>query len=185
MPFGIFVNIKTSLNRDSTFRYNEVIPENNYALPIEVSNLNEIAIGFKKLNSEDEMKIKVFKIKDYIDNSKTEIDMLKDFYNLFLTLAKKSLIKNDMYLVGYDIKKYVLPSLIKLLVVKYQITEYNELPDFIKIKELKPWDVSNVIDIKDELSFGGYYVNLDYFKFFNNVLTDDIEDELKLFAKFV
>jgi hypothetical protein len=185
MPFGIFINIKTELNRDSSFRYNEVIPENNYVLPIEVSKLIEIGVGFKRLNTQEELKIKVFKISDYLENNKTEFDMLNDFYNMFNILNQKSLIKNDMFLIGYDIKKYVLPSLLKLLIVKHKIVEYKNLPEFIKIKDLKPWDTSNVIDIKDELSFGGYYVNFDYFKFFNNVKTNSMEDELILLSKFI
>lgn len=185
MPFGIFVNIKTTLNRDSSFRFDDVMPDSDKIVPIEISTLTEIGIGFKKLNTQDELKIKVFKLDEYLNSDKTEYDMLKDFYNLFITLCNKSVIKNDMFLIGYDIKKYVLPSILKLLILKHNIVEYENIPNFIKIKHLKPWEESNVIDLRDELNFGGYYVNLDYFKFFNDVKTNSIEDELNLFAKFI
>ena len=173
MPNGIFIHINTIDNRQASFRFKETFWTDN-PMPIELSKIMQICVGFKSLYKPiSETKYKVFDISEYEND---ELKMITDFYSFLVKLIEKD--KSSLVL-GYDIKRYILPSLLKLIVLKYNIVKYEQLPAVIKIKDLKPWDPSSVIDIKDESSLGGYGVPFEYFKFFHSFEGTDIKDEVE------
>ncbi len=189
MPNCIFLHLETSENRSATFKFREPFIS-DFPPPIELANISKIAVGFKPLGSKlDDTKYKVFDINDYVDvvvsdagdttYTPNEFKMLSEFYSFFIKLQEQAKIKDDNFLIGYDIKKYILPSLLKLIITKHDITTYDKLPNFIKTKHLKPWDESRLIDIKDESSFGGNPVPFDYFKFFYSFVGTGVLDDLK------
>lgn len=171
MVYGIYIQVHTREDRKTSFKFNN--PFNlDYPLPIELSVFTKIAVGYKDLESDTPAKIKIFENED-------EKVLLEEFYSFFKKLTEQSKIAGDHFVLGYNIKKYILPAIIKGLLVKHKIiNSYDELPNIIKVKHLKPWDNSYVIDLMDEFSLSGIPVPLDYVKHYLGFEGKTIEEEL-------
>jgi len=170
MNYGIYIHIKTSEDRSYAFKFKNPF-NTDHPLPSELLIIKEIIIGYKFLGDDSVPKIKLF-------NEGTEQEILSEFYS-FLCKLLNSDNKKTHFIIGYDLKRFILPSLIKAILLKYRIVQtYNELPEILKFKDTKPWDIYNLIDLKEELSFGAMHVPFEYVKHYLGDNSETIEDEL-------
>lgn len=171
MKYGIYLHINTAEDRSYAFKFKNPFNTTDHPLPGELLIIKEIIVGYKCLDNDTPAKIKVF-------NNETEVELLNNFYTFFskLTLNEK---KVEQYIIGYDLKRYIIPTLIKSLLLKHKIIKsYYELPEILKFKDTKPWEVTNIIDLKEELSFGAFHVPFEYVKHYMGYNGTTIEEEL-------
>jgi len=176
MSYGLYIHFNTKLKENAKYiKYDTM-----YETPIELCDITGIGIGYVNLvPGSDEPKVKI------IENENEEL-LLREFYEFFIKLIKKCANEREpLFLIGYDIRKYIYPSILKKLINKYKITTYDELPPYVKFKDLKPWESGHLIDLKEESAIGGYTCNYDIFKFEHdpNLKSDDLMSDILFLIK--
>ena len=174
MNYGIYLHIHTLEDRTYAFKFKNPF-NTDHPMPSELVIINEIIVGYKNLDDDSEPKIKII-------SGENEKEKIQQFYSFLVKLLSQE--NKNHFLIGYDIKKFILPTLLKALLLKYRIVEnYNSLPSILKFKDLKPWDIKNIIDLKEELSFGAIHVPFEYVKHYLGFDSNEIEEELDFIIK--
>jgi hypothetical protein len=148
--------------------------------PIELCKVKNIGITFFTDVDNEDINVENLKCLEINEDEKTIVE--KTISTINMLYNKYSTLGYNVFISGYDIKKLQIPNLIKLGAVKYGI-HYETLPSIMRQKHIKPWEESSFIDLKEEISFGGYSENFELFKFFNKVKTNNMVDDLKFLVE--
>lgn len=148
--------------------------------PIELCKVKNIGITFFTDSNDEVIDVNNLKFLELNDSEQNIVE--KTISTIDMLLKKYTAQGYNVFLCGYDIKKIQLPNLIKLAAIKFN-THYETLPPIMRQKHIKAWEASSLIDLKEEVSFGGYSENFELFKFFNKVNTNNMIDDLKFLVE--